>query len=124
MIEFAFTLPLLALLLFAICQYGFIFGAYVTIRNASSVAARHAILYRPVPTEDQIKAVARGALAPMLNSNTTASVVTVDTNTTVAGIGGAKSVKIDYNLKLIIPFVVPGKTAGDSVTISATTFMR
>jgi Flp pilus assembly protein TadG len=124
LVEFALTLPLLALLLFGIIQYGFIFGAYVTIRNASSVAARYASLSSPTPTVDQIRSVARGALTPMLSSNTSASVVTVNTNTTVAGVGGAKSVKIDYSLKLIIPFVVPGKSAGGSLTISATTVMR
>ena len=124
LVEFALTLPLLALMLFGIIQYGFIFGAYVTIRNASSVGARYATLSTPVPTIDQIKAVSRGALSPMLSSNTSASTVTVDTNTTVGGVGGAKSVKIDYPLGLIIPFVVPGKTGGGSLTISATAYMR
>ena len=124
MVEFAMTLPLLALLLFGIIQYGFIFGAYVTVRNASSVGARYATLSSPTPTIPQIQAVARGALSPMLKSNASASTVNVNPNATVGGVSGAKSVQIIYPLPLIIPFVVPGKVNGDSVTISATAIMR
>src|SRR5437899_11397006 len=74
LVEFAMALPLLALLLFGIIQYGFIFGAYITLRNASAVAARHAILQSPTPTQTSIENVARGAIQPMLSPANLASV--------------------------------------------------
>jgi hypothetical protein len=49
---------------------------------------------------------------------------TANMNATVGGLPNAKSVQIQYNLKLIIPFVVPGKGSGSSITITATTVMR
>jgi hypothetical protein len=50
--------------------------------------------------------------------------VNVDTNVTVGSVSGATSVQVQYNLPLIIPFVVPGKTAGGSLTLSGTTIMK
>lgn len=118
LVEFAMTLPVLALLLFGIIQYGFIFSALLTVRNASAVGARYAVI--GTPSVDSIRAVAIGAVAPMLKTNiATASV----TNTTVGG-ATATSVTVNYNLPLIIPFVVPGKTAGSTLALTATTVMR
>lgn len=123
LVEFALMIPLLALLLFAIIQYGFIFATYISVRNASAVAARHAALSTsPRPTELVIKEVALGALGPMLQTNHAS--VTVQTNLTVGSVPGATSVRVQYNLPLIIPFVVPGKTAGGSLTLSGTTIMK
>src|ERR1043166_5350046 len=99
MVEFALTLPLLALLLFGIIQYGFIFAAYMTLRNASAVGARYAILTAPAPTVSQIQSVAQGAVGPMLK--TSIAVATVQQNVTVGGVGGATSVTVQYNLPLI-----------------------
>jgi len=115
------ALPLLALLLFGIIQYGFIFGAYITLRNASAVAARHAILQSPTPTQTSIENVARGAIQPMLSPANLASVSI--TSVDVAG-QPATNVTLVYNMPLIVPFVVPGKTAGASLTLTATTIMR
>jgi Flp pilus assembly protein TadG len=121
MVEFALTLPLLALMLFGIIQYGFIFAAYMTLRNASAVGARYAALgTSPKPTTQQITDVTIGAITPMLSTNgATVTVLPV----TVGG-QSATSVQINYDLKLIVPFVVPGKTSGDSLSLSATSVMR
>jgi Flp pilus assembly protein TadG len=123
MVEFAMIAPVFALLLFAIIQYGFIFAAYISVRNASAVAARYATLSNPTPTTTQIQSVARGAIGPMLNSNDVRA-VNVDLNANVGGAAGAKSVEIQYNLSLIVPFVVPGKTNDNVLVIGATTVMR
>lgn len=124
MVEFALVLPLLAFVLFAIIQYGFIFAAYVTLRNASAVTARYAILSNPSPSISQIQAVGRSAVTPMLSTNGNLPTVTVLTNQTVGGVSGATSVNIQYHLPLIVPFVVPGKGPGSSLTLNATTIMR
>jgi Flp pilus assembly protein TadG len=121
MVEFALTLPLLALMLFGIIQYGFIFAAYMTLRNASAVGARYATLgTSPKPTKQQITDVTIGAITPMLKTNG----ATVNVGTPTVGGQSATSVQINYNLQLIIPFVVPGKTSGDSLALSATSVMR
>jgi len=126
LVEFALVSLPLAVLLSGICQYGFIYAAHLSVRNATVVAARYATLVTTTNalTVDQIKSVARASLGPMLSTNNATAVVSVDTNVTVGGVGGATSVQIQYKLPLILPWVVPGKTAGDSLTLTATTIMR
>ena len=125
LVEFALVSLPLALLLCGICQYGFIYAANMTVRNATVVAARYAtVTMTNTPSVDQIKNVAQDALGPMLSTNDAMAHVNVDPNVTVGGVGGAVSVQIQYKLPLIIPWVVPGKTAGDSLTLTATTIMR
>ena len=120
--EFALTLPLLALVLFAIIQYGLILSAYVTLRNASAVGARFAVLENtPKPSFDDIKRFTTGAVSPMLNSNLVTDVI-VKTNVTVGGVS-ATSVEVQYDLPLIISFVVPRATSG-KLSLSATTISR
>src|SRR2546425_5294128 len=65
MVEFALTLPLLALMLFGIIQYGFLFAAYITVRNASAVGARY---YAINPTDaNGAQTLAKNTLSPMLD---------------------------------------------------------
>ena len=123
LVEFALALLPLALLLCGICQYGFIYAANMTLRNATDMAARYAALsVTNIPTATQVQNFAKQAVAPMLDPNL--ATATVDTNITVGGINGATSVQLQYNLPLVIPWVVPGKTAGSSLTLTATTIMR
>jgi Flp pilus assembly protein TadG len=116
MVEFALTLPLLALMLFGIIQYGFLFAAYITVRNASAVGARYYAIH---PTSGTVaENQAKGALSPMLvNSGSTATAAT----TTVGG-ETAYSMTVTYDVPLIIPFVVPG--GGSAKTLTATTVTR
>ena len=127
LVEFALASLPLALLLCGICQYGFIYVAHLTVRNATVVAARYAVLVTTTNTliVDQVKGVARNALGPMLSTNSATATIDVDPNvTTIDGTPGAVSVAIHYNLPLVIPWVVPGKGAGDSLTLNETTIMR
>jgi Flp pilus assembly protein TadG len=125
LVEFALTLPLLALLIFGIIQYGFIFAAYMTLRNASMMAARRAILSNPTPTQTDVQNTAIAAIQPMLNpvylvTNSVSSTTVIVNGTSVT----ATNVTLVYNLPLIVPFVVPGKTAGGSLKLTATSIMR
>jgi Flp pilus assembly protein TadG len=125
MVEFALTLSLLAVLLFAIIQYGFVFAAYMTLRNASVVAARHAILVNPTPTQAEIQNVARAAIQPMLDPSKLRTPSVTQTTITVGATSvTATNVTLKYDLPLILPFVVPGRTTGGALTLSATTIMR
>jgi Flp pilus assembly protein TadG len=112
LVEFALTLPLLAVLLFGIIQYGFIFNAYMYLRHGMHVAARSASLPGFTNTT---KSVVCQAVTPMLDcnrltvakpfSNTVSSVTSV----TVTG---------SYGLPLIIRYVVPG-AVGNTYTLNA-----
>lgn len=110
LVEFALALPLLALLLFAIIQYGLILSGYITVRNASAVGARYAILGRETgvrPSITEIQNMTRSALSPMLQTNVSGLVINVSTNQLV-GTAPVVRVEVRYPLRLIIPFVVPG----------------
>ena len=124
MVEFALTLPLVALLLFGIIQYGFIFAAYMTIRNASAVGARYSTLSNPTPTVADIQSVTAGACAVMLKTNGSNPTVTVSLkNVTVGGVSGATSVQVHYDLPLIIPYVC-FRPSGSTFPLTATSIMR
>jgi Flp pilus assembly protein TadG len=125
LVEFALCLPLLALLLFAIIQYGFIFYTYISLKNASAVGARYARLSpNPSIAEIQSATIDAARRSGLITNSIVMPTGYVDTNVTVTGISTkATSVKVGYNLPLIIPFVVPGKTAGGSLTLSGTTVM-
>jgi len=63
MTEFALALPILALLLFAVIQFGIVFNNYVTLTDATRAGARKAAVGRrlPNPTSTVITAVRNSA---------------------------------------------------------------
>jgi Flp pilus assembly protein TadG len=114
MVEFALMFPFLALLLFAIIQYGFIFGAQATLRHAAQVTSRTMALpgadYSTAPT------VACSAINSLLDCSKLSAVAT---NASVGGLStDAVQVNLTYNLPLIIRFVVPNAT-GNTLTLRA-----
>jgi Flp pilus assembly protein TadG len=119
MVEFALVFPLLALVLFAIIQYGFIFSAYISVKNASAVGARYAVTGSH--TTADIESVTQDALRKSLSTGS--ATVNVTTNAILGSVSNAVSVQVNYTMTLIIPFVVPGKTNDNSLAISATTTM-
>jgi Flp pilus assembly protein TadG len=121
MIEFAFVVLILFVLLFGIIQWGLILSAHMTLRNATVVGARYATLINPQPTVSQIKDVTKKAAAPMLVSG---SVSVTVSNVDVGSVTGATSVQASYPLKLILPYAIPGLKSGDTLTLSATTVMK
>ena len=120
-IEFAFVALLLFVLLFGIIQWGFIFAANITLRNATVVGARYATLQlNPKPTTSQIQITTQGAASPMLQSNKViVTVLDAPVSVNTSGV----SVRATYDLKLILPYAVPGKSSGGTLTLSAETIM-
>lgn len=61
--EFALILPLFALLLFAVVQFGIVFHDYVTITDAARAGARKAVVSRqgPSPSSATVAAVRASA---------------------------------------------------------------
>jgi Flp pilus assembly protein TadG len=68
--EFALALPILALLLFAVIQFGIVFNNYVTLTDATRAGARKAAVDRQVsnPAANAIAAV-RASAADLKQSN-------------------------------------------------------
>jgi len=116
LVEFALLLPLLALLLFGIIQYGFIFSAYMTLRHGAHVTARTATMAGfNTSNTSNVTSIASGAITPMLSAaNLRPAIVTT---TTVGGLDAVK-VQLTYDLPLIVQFVVPN-SSGNVLTISA-----
>ncbi len=52
MVEFAMVLPILALLLFGVIQFGIAFNNYITLTDAVRAASRKAAVSRQSPTRD------------------------------------------------------------------------
>jgi Flp pilus assembly protein TadG len=118
LVEFAFVLPLLAFILFAIIQYGFLFAAYITVRNASAVGARQALIN---PNATVVQGVATAAVSPMLDS----SKATANLGTISVGGATAYQVTVSYPLKMIIPFILPPfNKSNTNRTLTASTVMR
>ena len=121
LVEFALVVPILLFVIFGICQYGFLFWGYITIRNASAVGARQAII--SLNNSNAVVGSAKGCVEPLLDSNLVN--VVMDTSLTIDG-RPATSVKVSYPFKIIIPFVVPPFTRGGTTnkTITATTIVQ
>ncbi|TMM03915.1 MAG: pilus assembly protein [Actinobacteria bacterium] len=54
MTEFALVLPVLALILFAVIQFGIVFNNYVTLTDATRAGARRAAVSREDPNRDSV----------------------------------------------------------------------
>ena len=52
MTEFALVLPVLALILFAVIQFGIVFNNYITLTDATRAGARKAAVSRQDPNRD------------------------------------------------------------------------
>jgi len=68
MTEFALVLPILALLLFAVIQFGIVFNNYVTLTDATRAGARKAAVSRQDPNRNSIVITAVKSSATDLSS--------------------------------------------------------
>lgn len=114
MVELALAMPVLAVILFAIIQYGFIFSAQITLRHAAQVTSRNLALSGS--DTNNVNAVAQAALGPLLD---TARLDPALVTKKVIGGTDAYQVQLTYNLPLIIKFVVPNAT-GNDLALTAT----
>jgi Flp pilus assembly protein TadG len=69
MTEFALVLPILALLLFAVIQFGIVFNNYVTLTDATRAGARKAAVSRQDPNRNSaVIAAVRSSAADLSSS--------------------------------------------------------
>jgi Flp pilus assembly protein TadG len=95
MTEFALVLPVLALLLFGVMQFGILFNNYVTLTDGVRAGARKAAVSRQAsdPKGEAIAAVKKSAAS--LNWSAPGATVTVTPNTPWAH-GGEVTVHAEY----------------------------
>jgi len=110
-VETAIILPLLLTLVFGIIQYGFMIYAKIAVQNAAELAARYCITQTSAPSQAQVLAQARGEMIPPMDP-ANLSVSTYDTAYATPNGTQAYRVQLQYDLPLLIGFVVPGATGG------------
>jgi Flp pilus assembly protein TadG len=77
MAEFAFVLPILALLLFAVIQFGIVFHQYITITDAARVGARKGATALHTGAKDGVAAATTAAKESAQNLDASKLGVTV-----------------------------------------------
>jgi len=118
MVEFAVILPFLIFLLFGFIQWGLIFGAGLTLRNAAAATARNALVNDYVDADvNTVRTFAFNAIQPLLSDN--AALGCAYTGVT----NGIKQVDLTYDFPLILRFVVPSAT-GNVFRVSARAIMQ
>lgn len=118
MVEFVIVAPFFLGLIGAIIQFGMIFNAQLTIRNAAAIGARYATLTNPAPSEAEVQNVVTNSLAPLDVNNLSSN--TVEMNVVVGSITDAKRVSLEYTVPLLFGFALKG----GAFTVSASVVMH
>ena len=96
--EFALALPILALLLFAVIQFGIVFNNYVTLTDATRAGARKAAVGRQLPNPQNATITAvRNSATDLKQGDLSVSV----TSTWQAGADVAVTATYPYSISLL-----------------------
>jgi len=99
-VEFALLLPLLVLLLFGFIQFGLAFNTRIQATNAAREAARQAVV-----GIDDWNDVGGVQFWQIVRDRAGVSSISNCSFTTQDVVGGTLTVKFDFPLKLVIPFL-------------------
>lgn len=117
--EAALVIPVLALILFGIIQYGLILSTKVVLENALAVGMRQYSI-DPLLGDTVLKARIAEAVKPsLIEDNLSVSIV----EDVPISSGFGTSITVTYNYPLILPYVVPGNSDG-ALKLSAAGVMR
>jgi Flp pilus assembly pilin Flp len=112
-VEFALLLPLLVLLLFGFIQFGLAFNTRIQATNAAREAARQAV----VGIDDWTN-VGGVSFWQLVRDRAGVSSISNCSFTTQNVVGGTLTVRFDFPLKLVIPFL-PSPPSWQSGTAQA-----
>jgi len=107
MTEFALVLPVLALILFAVIQFGIVFNNYVTLTDATRAGARRAAVSRQDPNRNATVVQAVRSSASDLDSSKLD--VPVPTSTWAAGSDVTVTATYPYSISLLGMVVKSGR---------------
>jgi Flp pilus assembly pilin Flp len=113
-VEFALLLPLLVLLLFGFIQFGLAFSTRIQATNAAREAARQAV----VGVDDWTNVGGVPFWQLVRDRAGVASISNCSLTTTPNVVGGTLTVRFDFPLKLVIPFL-PSPPSWQSGTAQA-----
>jgi Flp pilus assembly pilin Flp len=99
-VEFALLLPLLVLLLFGFIQFGLAFNTRIQATNAAREAARQAVI--GIDNWGDVNGV---QFWQLVRDRAGVGSITNCSFTTEDVVGGTLTVKFDFPLKLVIPFL-------------------
>lgn len=116
LIEFAFVIPLLLLLLFGIVEFGRIFGAELVVTYSAREGARAGAVGS---TDEAILAQVRNSAA---NLDPSRLVIVIDPIGTERIRGQQLSVQVRYPMTVAVPFI--SAITGETVTVDSTCIMR
>jgi len=115
MVEMVIVLPLLLMVLFAIMEFGVLFGRWQTVTNAAREGARTAVVFR---TDCDANAVRTEVKDVVKNYAAGIGITLIDTDITVSGICGAKNTSSTVSVTSPYTFtVLPGFAPSVNPTI-------
>jgi Flp pilus assembly protein TadG len=107
MTEFALVLPVLALILFAVIQFGIVFNNYVTLTDATRAGARKAAVSRDDPNRDaDVMAAVRSSASDLDSSKLS---VSPPTSTWDSGTDVTVTASYPYSISLLGLVVKSGR---------------
>jgi uncharacterized protein (UPF0333 family) len=116
MVEFALIIPVLLLIVIGIIEFGFMFGSYLSLTNASREAVRYVSLGgTDAAAETRAKEVAIILVPDRMR-------VTISPSNTLRNRGDSVSVDITYDYEFLTPFM--NRFLGNSVTLRSKATMR
>ena len=115
MVEFVIILPILLMLVFAIIEFGVLFGRWQTLSNAAREGARTAVVFRSgcnvTSVEAEVRQRVKDYAAPL-------GIVLTDADIDVTGVCGDSTTSSTVSVTLPYTFkVLPGFAASVSPTI-------
>lgn len=119
MTEAALVMPVMFLIIAGIIQYGYVFGALITLRNASAVAARAAVLSNN-PSMTSVCDAAENSISPMLDPNQ----LTCATNPTTLPVSSSTPVTVTLTYPIPIIISYPGLQSGPTWSLTVQTTMQ
>ena len=115
MVEMVIVLPLLLMMLFAIMEFGVLFGRWQTVTNAAREGARTAVVFR---TECDVDAVRTEVKNVVKNYASGIGITLADTDITVSGVCGTKNTSSTVDVVHPYTFtVLPGFAPSVNPTI-------
>ena len=124
MVEMVIILPVLLMILFAIVEFGVVFGQWQMVTNAAREGARNAVLFR---TDCDAGAVESEVRTVVRNYASDIGITLTDSNISVSGVCGPKNTSSTVNVVFPHTFqVLPGIAPSVSPTINllGTSVMR
>ncbi len=116
MVEMVIVLPLLLMTLFAVIEFGVVFGRWQTVTNAAREGARKAVVFRTNCVAGDVETEVKNTVK---NYASGIGITLLDTNIDVQGACGSKDTSSTVSVTLPYTFaVLPGFAASVSPTIT------